>query len=72
MRELELVCDAIAVLTLRSAGLDEAALLRALERITGFNRRRFGMADNERSYPALDERRKFVEALSRALTTVRR
>ena len=67
MRELELVCDAIAVLTLRSAGLDEAALPRGLEKISRFNQTRFGTAVNERSYPTLAERRKLVRALSRAL-----
>jgi hypothetical protein len=47
LRELELVCDAIAVLTLWSAGLEAAALPRALEKISRFNRTRFDTADNE-------------------------
>lgn len=65
VRELELVCDGIAVLMLRSAGLDETALIRALEKIIRFNTR-FGTAVNERAYPSLHERRKLVRTLSKA------
>jgi Zn-dependent protease with chaperone function len=67
LQELELVCDAVAVLILWRAGVDGAALPRALERISRYNDDRLGRAMNAASYPALMKRRELVRALTAAL-----
>lgn len=67
LRELELVCDALAVLVLRAAGVDDLALPRAIDKITRFNRRRFGEALDAASHPTVDERRRLVQALAASL-----
>jgi hypothetical protein len=72
LQQLELVCDAVAVLILWHAGVDGAALPRALERMSWYNDRRFGGAMNVASYPALEKRRDLVRTLSAALTSVPR
>jgi Zn-dependent protease with chaperone function len=70
LRTLELLCDGFAVVTLAHAGVNPGRLTSALEKIVRYNRDRFGAAQNEDSYPALAERRKFlgrlVEWLGRA------
>lgn len=64
LRELELACDAIAVLTLERIGVKPARLISGLEKVSWFNRERFGWATNESSYPSLSARRKLVKAMS--------
>lgn len=71
LRELELVCDAIAVVTQRAAGIDPSALARAIERISRYNRSRLGQADNERRYPTVDERRRLIQLLTKRLPAPR-
>jgi hypothetical protein len=72
VRELELVCDALAVLLLWTAGVAEAALPDAVEKISRFNRRHFGAAVNEAAYPSPGERRALARALARALEPARK
>jgi Zn-dependent protease with chaperone function len=67
LKELELVCDAIAAVTLHQLGLDPSRLNDALEKVTRFNRQRFGSADNEKNYPTLAERRAFTRDIQRWL-----
>jgi hypothetical protein len=63
LRELELVCDAIAVVTLHGLGLDPSGLVSGIEKVAGFNAR-FGAAiANERDYPTVAERRAFVRSV---------
>jgi predicted Zn-dependent protease len=69
LQELELVCDAVAVLILWQAGLDGAALPRALERMYRYNDRRLGRPMNASSYPAFARRKALVRALTIALTS---
>jgi hypothetical protein len=69
LKELELVCDAVAVLILRKAGVDGAVLPRALERISRYNDVRFGRAMNASSYPALEKRTELVGAVTAALAS---
>ena len=63
LQTLELVCDGLAIVTLRRAGTDPRRLTSALEKVVRYNRDRFGMATNERDYPGLGERRRFAGRL---------
>jgi hypothetical protein len=60
---LELLCDGLAIVTLRRAGLDPKRLISALEKIVRYNRDRFGAALNENDYPTIGERRRFARRL---------
>jgi hypothetical protein len=62
IRELELRCDGIAVLTLRRLGLDAGRLIRAVERLTSYNRE-LRLDDNANDYVPLRERRAFIRAV---------
>jgi hypothetical protein len=63
LRDLELVCDVIAVMTLRAIGQEPSSLVTAIEKVTLFNRVRLGTADNEDSYPTLAQRRSVALSL---------
>jgi len=67
LKELELVCDAIAVVTLRQLGMDPSRMIDAMEKIARFNRERFGAATSEKNYPTLGERRAFARQIQRWL-----
>jgi hypothetical protein len=62
IRELELRCDGIAVLTLRRLGLDAGRLIRAVERLTSYNKE-LRLDDNANDYVPLRERRAFIRAV---------
>lgn len=62
IRELELRCDGIAVLTLRRLGLGAAPLISAVERLTSYNRE-LRLDDNADDYVSLRERRAFIHAV---------
>jgi hypothetical protein len=64
LRELELACDAIAVLTLAQIGVKPDRLVTAVEKGLRFNHDRFGRPKNENSYPSLQARRKLVKRIS--------
>jgi hypothetical protein len=63
IKELELMCDAIAIATLRELGIDSSRLIGGLEKIGRFNRDRLGTALNERDYPTVAERRTFARSI---------
>ncbi len=63
LREVELLCDAIAIVTLHRLGMDSSALMSGIEKISRFNRERFGAARNEDAYPKLSDRRRFADAV---------
>ena len=63
LQELELVCDVIAILTLRAIGQDGSALLTGLEKMIRFNREQFGTALHEGNYPTLARRRAVSQAV---------
>lgn len=67
LQDLELVCDLIAIVTLRTLGHDASPLLSGIERLIGFNRGRFGAADNESSYPTLTRRKAVARAIEERL-----
>ena len=61
-REIELRCDAIAILTLLQLDLDPALVVSAAAKVTGFNERR-GMRIDAEQYPTVAEREQFTRAL---------
>jgi hypothetical protein len=63
LKDLELMCDAIAVVTLHGLGMDVSRLMAGVEKISRFNRKRFGMADNEKDYPTVAERQEFARSV---------
>jgi len=63
LKELELFCDGIAILTLRRVGLGPAPLLTATEKITTFNLLSTAPAWNAEKYPSAGERRRFARAV---------
>ena len=64
MHEIELTCDAIAVITLQKLGADPNLLISALDRVGRFNRDHFGSAIDQTSHPSLPERRALVKQLT--------
>jgi hypothetical protein len=64
IRQLELVCDGIAIVTLRQLGIDHSRLTVAIGKVAGFNRLHFGDAVSESNYPTLAERRAYARAVS--------
>lgn len=67
LKNLELVCDAIAAVTLHKIGMDPSILIAGLETIERFNRQRFGPARNENNYPTLAKRRAFARDIQQWL-----
>jgi hypothetical protein len=63
LQRLELLCDGVAIITLRRAGSDPRQLTWALEKVRRYNRDRFGAALNEDHYPAIAERQALVRRL---------
>jgi hypothetical protein len=63
LQELELRCDAVAVLTLLCLGADPAALLTGVSRQAGFNEL-VGATANTNCYVSMKERTRFVRALT--------
>jgi hypothetical protein len=59
LRTLELLCDGVAIVTLRRAGGDARHLIAALDKVVRYNRDRFGAALDEDRYPAPEVRREF-------------
>ena len=64
LKDVELMCDAIAIVTLHGLGMDVSRLMKGVEKISHFNRKRFGTAVNEKDYPTVAERRAFAEAVA--------
>jgi len=63
LKELELICDGVAILTLRRLGVDPASLFTGIEKIAKFNAVSTGPAWNAYRYPSAEERRRFAEAI---------
>jgi peptidase M48-like protein len=64
LKDLELVCDAIAIVTLHGLGMDVSRLMTGVQKISRFNRERFGTAVNETDYPTVAQRRAFARAVA--------
>ena len=63
LQDLELICDILAVVTLRTVAQDGSALITGIEKLVRFNRTRFGTADHESRYPSLARRRAVIRAV---------
>jgi hypothetical protein len=70
MHDIELTCDAIAVITLEKLGEDPQLLISALERVARYNSERFGDAIDQTSHPPLGERRAVIEKLGRPTSKI--
>jgi len=64
LKDLELMCDGIAIVTLHGLGMDVSRLMSGVQKISHFNRERFGTANNERDYPTLAQRQAFAQAMA--------
>jgi hypothetical protein len=71
LQTLELLCDGVAIVTLRPAGIDPARLTSAIEEMSRSNRARFGAARNEGDYPSVGDRRRFARRLVEWLSAAR-
>jgi hypothetical protein len=63
LKDLELMCDGIAIVTLHGLGMDVSRLMAGVQKISRFNRERFGTANNERDYPTLAQRQAFARTV---------
>ena len=63
LRELELFCDGVALVTLRLAGLTPTSLVTGFEKLTRYNRQRFGNATANENYPSIEDRKRFAQAV---------
>lgn len=70
LKDLELMCDAIAIVTVHRFGMDSSPVISGIEKISRFNRERFGTAVNERNYPTLAERRAYARRIQTWLRQV--
>jgi len=68
LKQLELICDAVAIVILHGRGLDPSRLMSSVERITRYNRKSRGTMVDERGYPTLDERQAFARAVTAWVT----
>ena len=64
LKELELLCDAIAIILLHELELDPSPLVTGIDRVTRHNLKVYGAAVDERNYPTLSERRAFARAVT--------
>jgi hypothetical protein len=64
LKDLELLCDAIAIVTLQRLNLDRSRLMTGLEKITRYNWNFFEAQVEWRSYPSLSERRRFAREVT--------
>ena len=66
VKEIELRCDAIAVITMRSLRLNPASLLSGVSKLTKFNEAR-GVKNNPNLGSSVDERASFCRAMIRLI-----
>jgi len=64
VQELELRCDGVAIITLCHLGLDPARLMSAVAKLRKFNERAGAGEERAYAYPSLDERMKFIRAMT--------
>lgn len=63
VKEIELRCDAIAIITMKGLRLESAALLSGVSKLTTFNERR-GFPNNRNLVPSVEERKNFSHAVA--------
>jgi hypothetical protein len=64
VREVELRCDAVAIITMKSLGLNPNSLLSGVSKLTKFNEGR-GVRNNPDLVTSLDERLRFFQAMTK-------
>jgi hypothetical protein len=64
LKDLELLCDAIAIVTAHRLGLNPARLLGAVEKITRYNQKLFPTRIDSTNYPTIAERRSFARKVT--------
>jgi hypothetical protein len=64
LKDLELLCDAVAIATLRRIGVDPARLMTGVEKVTRYNLKVLETRVDDRNYPSLSERREFARAVT--------
>jgi len=64
LKDLELMCDGLAIVTLHGLEMDVSRLMSGVQKISRFNREQFGTANNERDYPTLAQRQAFARAMA--------
>lgn len=64
LKDLELLCDAFAILTLHRLGMSPARLMGAVEKIDRYNQERFAERIDGANYPTIAERRSFARGLT--------
>jgi len=62
VKEVELRCDALAIITMKSLGLNPSSLLSGVSKLTKFNEGR-GVRNNPNLVTSLEERQKFCQAM---------
>jgi hypothetical protein len=62
VKELELRCDAVSIITIKSLGLNPASLMAGVTRLTKFNEG-LGARNNPNLLPSLKERESFCRAI---------
>lgn len=67
LKDLELLCDAVAIVLLRELEIDSSRLVAGIEKITKYNWL-FDRDVEGRTYPSLSERRKFAHEVTAWLT----
>jgi hypothetical protein len=70
LQDLELVCDIIAVITLRDIGREAGSLVAGIEKISRFNHFHFGSEIDDPEYPSPLLRRWVVRALEKRILRV--
>ena len=70
LQDLELVCDIIAVITLRTIGQDARSLAAGIEKLLRFNHFHFGSEFDDPEYPSPLLRRSVVLALEKRILRV--
>jgi hypothetical protein len=64
LRELELICDGIAVMTLTRMGIPPERLDSAIEKVFRYNRERLGEALDADNYPSVEERKRLIKKMT--------
>lgn len=69
LKDLELLCDAIGIVTLLKLQVDPSRLITGADIIARYNRSTFGTAGDQSAYPTMAERRQFARAVAAWMKT---
>ena len=68
VKEVELRCDALAIITMKGLGMNPSSLLSGVSRLTQFNEQR-GVRNNPNLVTSIDDRRRFCQAMIKLVET---